>query len=109
MPLKNILKINGKYYPLWGEFVERQNEWIGGTLEDFGDSFDKSLGLSKKSTKITGINLLPNGKTSAFFTVIGLDFSCGFDVEHGGIAPGDEGYLTFESFGGHTWRIKQKI
>ena len=95
--------INGKEYPLWSQFVERQNEWIGGILED------EDMGECTKTT-ITGIELRENGKDSAFFAVTGKDFECGFDVRHGGIGQGDRagrGWLTFYGYGGHTWRIKQ--
>lgn len=100
--------INGKTYPLWEQFVERQNEWIGGVLEDFGDSFDRmAFGDEKLKTEITGIELKSNGE-SAFFLVMGRDFSCGFDVQYGGITAGKESWLTFSGYGGHNWRIKQK-
>lgn len=103
--------INGREYPLWSQFVENQHKWVGGILEDFGDSFDSMINPNheKMSTKITSINLLPNGDDSAFFEVIGEDFSCGFDVKYGGIGGGEtnSGWLTFNGYGGHTWRIKQ--
>ena len=92
--------VNGKEYPLWSQFVERQKEWIGGILEDH------DMGMLMK-TEITGIELVPNGDDSAFFSVDGKDFSCGFDVNYGGIQAGEEDWLTFSGYGGHTWRIKQ--
>lgn len=103
-------EINGRTYPLWEQFVERQSEWVGGTLQDFGDLMDRAIGLSDPngiSTKILGIELFANGKESAFFNVIGKDFDCGFDTESGGIGTGEEGWITFHGYGGHTWRIKQ--
>ena len=103
------MKVNGKEYPLWGQFVEKQEEWIGGTLEEFGDRIDKVIfdGESMK-TKITGIELRPNGEDSAFFEVFGEDFSCGFGVRYGGILGGEDGWITFSGYGGHQWRIKKK-
>lgn len=101
------MEINGKTYPMWEQFVEKQQEWIGGTLEDSGDSMDKAMGLGGMSTIITSIELKPNGETSAFFSVEGKDFGCGFDVRSGGITAGEEGWITFSGYGGHTWRIKQ--
>jgi hypothetical protein len=103
------MEVNGKTYPLWGQFVERQEEWIGGTLEDSGDAFDRAMEVRKLTTEITGIELRPNGETSAFFEVHGKDFSCGFDVEHGGVSAGEADWITFKGYGGHTWRIKQKV
>ncbi len=105
-----MIEINGRVYPLWEQFVERQSEWIGGTLQDFGDLMDRAMGLSDPegmSTTILGIELRPNGKESAFFEVTGKDFSCGFDTESGGIGTGEEGWITFHGYGGHSWRIKQ--
>ena len=103
------MEVNGKTYPLWSQFVETQEKWIGGTLEDSGDAFDRAMEVKKLTTKITGIELNPNGETDAFFQVIGKDFTCGFSVEHGGIRAGEEGWITFSGYGGHTWRIKQKL
>jgi len=102
------MEVNGKEYPLWSQFVERQEEWKGGILEDFGDSFDRKMGAGPIITEITGISLKPNGKDSAFFEVEGKDFGLGFDVKSGGITAGDEGWITISGYGGHTWRFKQK-
>ena len=103
------MEVNGKFYPLWGQFVEKQQEFIGGTLEDIGDVIDRGLfGTVSLKTTITGIELKPNGDNSAFFCVKGEDFDCGFDVKYGGVIAGEEGWLTFSGYGGHTWRIKKK-
>ena len=53
------------------------------------------------STKITGITLKPNGNDSAFFSVEGEDFGCGFDVADGGLVGGDAGWMSFSGYGGH--------
>ena len=58
-------------------------------------------------TTILGIELYANGIESAYFNVIGKDFDCGFDTESGGITIGEEGWITFHGYGGHSWRIKQ--
>ena len=100
------MEVNGKIYPMWGQFVQKQKEWIGGILEDLGDDWDRRLGLDPLTTKITGIELRPNGDESAFFEVKGESFDCGFDVQIGGIGAGEEGWITFGAHGGHTWRIK---
>lgn len=101
------MEVNGKFYPLWGQFVAKEKEFINGTLEDFGDNVDRALGSKPKVTKITGIVLRPSNKDSAFFEVKGEDFDCGFDVHQGGIGAGEDGWITFGGCGGHTWRIKQ--
>lgn len=99
------MEVNGKEYPMWGQLVERKEDFIGGVLEDFGDSFDRSIGTIPMITKITNIILRPNGEDSAFFEVCGEDFTCGFDVQYGGLADGDNDWLTFIGYGGHEWRI----
>lgn len=101
------MEINGRFYSLWGQFVEKQQEFIGGTLEDFGDSMDKRMGFEPMQTTIKGIELTPNGDDSAFFLVKGEKFDCGFDVKFGGVVGGEEGWITFSGYGGHTWRIKK--
>lgn len=57
------LVINGKTYPLWQQFIDKKEKWIGGTLEDFGGGHF--------ITKITDIVLRENGKENAFFEVEG--------------------------------------
>jgi hypothetical protein len=102
------LVINGRIYPLWQKFVNQAPQFIGGIMQDFGDSMDRALGISDgaSTTKITGIRLEPNGPDSAYFTVDGEDFSCGFDTTIGGIVGVDEDWITFSGYGGHKWRIK---
>ena len=104
------MKVNGKEYPLWSQFVERKDEWIGGKLVDSGDSHDRmfSGNESPASTKITDIQLIPNGKESAYFQVVGEDFGCGFDVGLGGVVGGEDGWITFSGYGGHRWQICQR-
>lgn len=98
-----MMEINGKQYPPWSQFVERKEEWIGGTLED------NDMGMTA-TTEITNITLTPNGEDSAYFSVDGVDFGCGFDVKYGGISGGGVGFgwITLSGYGGHSWRIKQK-
>jgi hypothetical protein len=101
------MEINGKFYPMWSQFVEKKQDWIGGVLEDSGDSMDKAMRLGNMSTEILDIELRANGEESAWFGVEGKDFSCGFDVSVGGITGGEEGWITFSGYMSHTWRIKQ--
>lgn len=93
------METNGRTYPLWSQFVERKSEFIGKVLEDH------DLGMVM-STTITDVELVLNGDESAFFRVVGEHFSCGFDVNHGGLVGGDKGWITFSGYGGHTWRIQ---
>ena len=93
-------EINGKRYPMWEQFVEKKKEWIGGTLEDSGDSIDQTLfGGLKARTEIVDIVLKENGKESAWFEVVGKDFSCGGDVGHLGIIDIKEPWLGFHGYG----------
>jgi len=94
--------INGKEYPLWSQFVEKSDEFIGRILED------SEMGIDGKTT-VTGITLRPNGDDSAYFTIDGEDFSCGFDVKYGGITGGEDGWLTFSGYGGHTFRVSNPV
>ena len=91
--------VNGKEYPFWSQFVEKSDEFVGRVLEDF------DIGVAGR-TKVTGITLRPNGKDSAYFTIEGEDFSCGFDVRVGGVIGGEEGYITFHGYAGHEFRVK---
>jgi len=103
--------VNGKHYPLWQQVIDRKKEWIGGILQDFGDSFDRSLLIDKEMiTEIINIELKPNDEDSAFFVVLGKDFDCGFSTDVGGIScNGEKGWLTFNGFMGHKWRIKERV
>jgi hypothetical protein len=103
--------VNGKHYPLWSQFVDRKDEWIGGELVDLGDGMDKILGIMQEPmrTTITGITLDPNGSDSAFFSIVGKDFTCGFDVHHGGIPNEQEGdgWLVFSGYGGARFMARR--
>ena len=104
-----MITINGKQYPLWSQFVEQKDRWIGGVLEDFGDSMDRRMlgDDAHGDTEITDIRLEPNGKEDAYFSVDGEDFTCGFSTSVGGITAGEEDWITFSGYGGHEWRIKE--
>lgn len=91
--------VNGKEYPMWSQFVEKKDQFIGRKLEDFQDGMNAV-------TVITDIRLEPNGPESAAFYIDGEDFTCGFDVYYGGITAGDKGWLTFSGYGDHIFRIE---
>ena len=103
-----MIKINGREFPLWSQFVEKKEKFVGGVLEDHDNDPFCSCGVGK--TEITDIELVPNGKSSAFFRVCGKDFNCGFDVSVGGIdgsfGDAEHGWVGFCGYGGHQWRIK---
>jgi predicted RNA-binding Zn-ribbon protein involved in translation (DUF1610 family) len=95
-----------KTYPLWSQFIHRKSDWIGRKLQDFGDSLDRSIGCEPVTTEITDITLEPSGEDSACFSVVGKDFTCAFGVKYGGVTSGENGWITFAGYGGHTWRIE---
>ena len=89
------LVINGKHYPMWSQFVEKKHEYIGGTLID--------TEYEPTPTEIVDIILRANGENSAYFEVVGKDFSCGFDVNHGGIS-----FDGFQGPFGLSFKIEKK-
>ena len=91
--------VNGKKYPMYSQFIERKDEWIGNTLDDY------DMG-GHMSTIITDITLEPNGEESAYFSIVGEDFTCGFGVHNGGIGAGADGCITFHGYGGHEFKIE---
>ncbi|MDD4970706.1 MAG: hypothetical protein PHT07_14865 [Paludibacter sp.] len=99
--------VNGKEYPMWSQFVERKDEWIGGKLQELSDSYPRVSDDESSETTITDIRLEPSGNDSAYFSVDGLDYGCGGDVHYLGVTAGEEGWITLSGYGGHTWRIKQ--
>ncbi len=107
---KERLVINGKHYPLWSQFVERKGEWIGGTLVDTGDDFDRhAMGMKPMETGIVDIVLRKNGDDSAWFEVTGKDFNCGADVTVLGIpaSQDDLEWLEFRGYGNHRFKIRR--
>ena len=105
-----VRTINGRKYTLWNQFVDKKNEYIGGILEDHDNDPLCKPGIGK--TVITDIRLEPNGESSAYFSVDGKDFGCGFDVRVGGIdgsfSDAKNGWIGFRGYGGHQWRIQRK-
>lgn len=104
--------INGKVYPLWGQFVDRKDEWIGGALESFGAVVDRVNGKTSAITTIEDIIMEPKGTTSAIFKIVGKDFTCESDVKFLAIdttkfpSP-DKDFLTLHGEGGHIFRFKR--
>ena len=102
------MEVNGKVYTLWGKFVEEKACWIGGFLQEIGDPDPVRPTGEMKKTKITDIELVPNGSGSAFFRVKGEDYNCGFDVRHGGVFPLNEpNKIHFSGYMNHRWSIER--
>lgn len=98
--IEDLPLINGKRYPMWSSFVRQKASFIGCNLEDH------DMG-AVATTAVTDITLEPNGAESAYFTVQGEDFSCGFDVQYGGVNVTNPGWINFHGYGGHSWRIER--
>jgi len=104
--MSDAIRINGRAYPLWSQFVQ-DPAWIGGDLQDL----DLDSGCAM--TKIVRISLEPNGHDSAVFSVDGPKWGCGCDVRYLGVdchpTKDDEagGWIAFIGYGGHKWRIRK--
>jgi len=98
--------INGKVYPMWSQFVEKKEGWIGGSMIDS----DSIMGDAEE-TEITDVSLIPNGTESAMMIFHGKDYDCSFDVRYCGIGGGDSnkvGYLELCTTFGNTFYIKKR-
>jgi hypothetical protein len=93
--------VNGRRYAMWSGFVNRKEAFIGARM------IDTDMGRVAE-TVVTDITLEPNGGESAFFTVHGKEFDCGFDVKYGGVSSAKPGWIEFHGYGGHTWRIESR-
>lgn len=98
--------VNGKFYPMWGQFVEHKDDWIGGQMFDM----DSLMGPSDV-TEITNVELIPNGKESAMICFRGKDFDLTSDVEFCVVHspdPTQPEYLVIATRFGSTFYIKQR-
>ena len=106
-----MIKVNGKEYPMWSQFVEGKARFIGGRLIDHGDDFPgsdfpESNGIGK--TVITDVTLTANGEDSAYLTFHGENFGCSGDVKHLGISGEQSEGITFRGYGGHRFEVIAK-
>lgn len=100
------MEVNGKFYPLWGQFVEKKSEFIGGVLEDHDNSFPATGEITP--TRIKDIRLEPNGADEASFIVEGNDYTCAGSTSCLGVSGrGEPGWITLCGYGGHTWRFRK--
>ncbi len=98
-----MITINGKSYPLWSQFVEQKERWIGGTVEEPSDGIAPG-----GSTEITDISLEEQENGGVFFTVHGKDFNESFDIQYGGVGgPFEKGWVGFRGVCG-GFRIREK-
>lgn len=93
---------------MWQQMVDEKHKLVGAKLTDYGDSIDrKLLGVELASTIVTDVKLEPNGEDSKFFSIVGKDFTCGFDVHTGGIDGSNckDGVMAFAGYGGHRFEV----
>lgn len=99
---------------IWEQLVDKRAKWIDGVLVDEGDSMDRRMGMVPEGgmmTTITGMSFEPCGEDAMMFSVIGKDFTCGFNTQYGGIDGSrcKDGRMAFAGYGGHTWYIKEPV
>lgn len=97
--------INGKFYPMWSQFVDKKENFIGREMIET----DNLMG-AKQPTLITDVTLEPNGIDSAMISFHGQHYSFGVDVKHLGIGAKDTypGYLNLTTFFGCDLYIGEK-
>ena len=89
-----MIIIDGISYPLWNQFVEKKDEWIGGELFEYNYStIIKDISLTKESNAIV-------------FRVTGEAFSCAFNIAYGGVVPGNNDSISFSAYS-MSFRIKK--
>lgn len=96
------MEVNGRYYPMWGDFVKKKKKFIGGKLTEYSS-------YGNPETTIKDITLTANGDDSAWFQVTGEDFRCGFDVQHGCLDPNVDGVggVGFSGTYGPHFRVQE--
>ncbi len=87
---------------MWQELVDNKKEWKGGVLEEICEAGPFEQCAQANPTKIKNIKF-----KEEYIDFIGEDYSCGFDIELGGVIPGEEGWLTMEGPYGHQFRIRK--
>lgn len=100
-----MLEVNGKTYPMWSQFVEKKEKWVGGEMF----SVDNMLGPAPP-TRIIDVDLIPNGDDSAMICFRGEDYDCTSDVQYCGIGtphPEYPDHLAIHCFFGMEFYIRQ--
>ena len=97
--------VNGREYPMWSQFIENKEEYIGQEVQNI------DMGMTA-SMIVTDIRLEPNGDDSAKFVIEGDidgDIDTWFtDVHYIGIGAGEDGWITFSTMYLGEFRIKLK-
>ncbi len=86
--------INGKEYPMWSQFVEKKDQFIGKKMFDVDNIMGKS-----PETIIVDVTLEPNGDDSAMICFIGKDYDCCCDVGYAGVGQSSvKGYMCIYGY-----------
>ena len=98
--------VNGREYPMWSQFVENKDKYIGQEVQNI------DMGMTA-SMIVTDIRLEPNGDDSAMFVIEGKDVEGDTDtwltdVHYIGIGAGEDGWITFSTMYLGDIRIKNK-
>ena len=93
--------VNGREYPMWGQFVENKENFIGQEVQNI------DMGMTS-SMIVTDIRLEPNGEDSAKFVIEGDTNTWFSDIHYIGIGAGEEGWITFSTTYVGDFRIKNK-
>lgn len=80
-----------KHYPMYQQFVDQKDKWIGGTLVELSDGI-----TDEAETEIEDVRIDRNENYDAF-EVVGKDFSCSFNTMYGGVGGGQDGWIKFSS------------
>lgn len=81
-------------FPLWDQFIDRKDEWIGGKLTEDGES-----------TPIKDIQMNQVGD-GYVFSIVGEDWTDEFNVDYGGVsACGIPNSIGFYCMGGLSFTI----
>lgn len=91
-------EINGKVYPMYQQFLDNVEDFIGRKLIEHDNFWDDS------ETTITGFDLVENGEDSAMFVIKGGAFDASFDVKYSGLISRN-GNLCFSTNFGTEWEI----
>jgi hypothetical protein len=92
------MRVNGKTYPMWGQWVEKKESFIGAEIAD--------MDADGIAAKITDVQLVPNATDSAMLvisTAAGWDAAC--DVKYLALGSPEPGVLDLVGFGGWHMRI----
>jgi hypothetical protein len=86
---------------IWEQIVDNKSKYIGKKL------VDTDMGIYSE-TEITDIKFEDN-PDNCYFTIVGKEFSCGFDIKYGGISEGNnDAMISFSSVFNMNFYIKKE-